>query len=136
MKVRDQFSQTKIWRLISHHESVSKNLVSLSSQFGLGQLHSKAFVKHMLSSYVARLALFKMHVGRKSHQQTQCFLTNKSNETIFDDPQSLIPPTFSSLIVWGPNSLIFDFGYPPQNLMFLQFDTPLPPAYYFVTAYH
>ena len=62
----------------------------MSHRFRLGQLYSEAFVKHMSSSYVASLTLFKMHVGRKSQGQSQGFLAEKSNGTIFDDLRSII----------------------------------------------
>ena len=96
MKIRDQFYQTKIWGLISHHESVSRNIAGVSRRFRLGQLYIEAFVKHMLSSYVASLTLFKMHVGQKSQEQTQGFLADKSNGTIFEDPRSLITPNYGN----------------------------------------
>ena len=86
MKVRDQLSQTKVWRLILHHESISKSIAGISCRFKLGQLYSEAFLKHMSSSYVASLILLKMHVGQKF------FLAEKSNGAIFNDLRSIIAP--------------------------------------------
>ena len=59
MKVRDELFQTKVWRLTSHHESISKSIAGISRRFRLVQLNSEAFLKHMPSSYVASLTLFK-----------------------------------------------------------------------------
>ena len=83
MKVRDKLFQTKVWRLTSHHESISKSIAGISRRFRLGQLYSEAFMKHMSSSYVASLTLLKMHVGRKSQRQTLGFFSREIEWSYF-----------------------------------------------------